>query len=29
MTIPASKFGGIRFVYDGTQWIATGREITA
>lgn len=29
MTIPATKFGGIRFMYDGTEWIATGREITA
>lgn len=29
LTITASKWGGIRFVYDGTQWIANGREITA
>lgn len=29
LTVTASKWGGIRFIYDGTQWIATGREITA
>lgn len=29
LTVTASKFAGIRFGYDGTEWIATGREITA
>jgi len=29
MTVIASKFGGIQFMYDGTEWVAMGREITA
>lgn len=29
MTVVASKFGGISFMYDGTELVAQGREITA
>lgn len=29
MTVVASKFGGVSFMYDGTQMVALGREITA
>lgn len=29
LTIPASKFGSTSFCYDGTEWVETGRAITA